>query len=421
MARGFRTGDQALVRAYNRAIILNLLRVSSPQSRADLAAVTGLNKTTVSSLVEELLARGLVREIGQSASRGRPAVLLELNPQAGYIIGAELGVRYLNVVLSDFRAGFLWRQQVQLEADDDADRALDKIVALVREAACQAEADGQTVLGLGLGTHGLVDVDTGTLLFGPNLGWRNVPIRRVLNQNFTFPIYVDNDAKTSALGEHYFGVARQVDNFVYVIANVGLGIGVVLGGEVHRGASGFAGEFGHTTIVPDGPLCRCGNRGCWETLASQKALFGRLRAAVGAGGHTSLPNADGKLGEVSMPEVVEAAHAGDELVLQALEETAVYLGIGIANLINSFNPSLVVFGGSLSLAADFLLPSIERVVSERAMPEARRAAQILVSAYRYDTCLMGGIALVLNDLLSHPRLDAAKRLRQQLITEGERR
>ena len=422
MPKGFRTGDQALIRAYNRAILLNLLRVSRPRSRADLAAATGLNKTTVSSLVEELITAGLVREIGHTVSAGgRPPVLLELNPRAGCIIGAELGVRYISVVLSDFRARILWRRQIALDADETPDCALEKLVTLAGEAARVAEADRQPVLGLGVGTHGLVDVDTGVLLFAPNLGWHHVPIRQALSEKFNFPIFVDNDAKTSALGEHYYGVAQQVEDFVYVIANVGLGAGVVLGGEVHRGATGFAGEVGHTTIVPDGPVCRCGNRGCWETLASQNSLIERLRAAVAAGGRTSLPHSNGSLGEVSIPAVVEAARAGDALVLRALEETAVYLGIGIANLINSFNPSLVVLGGSLSLAADYLLPSIERVVAERSMPGPREAARILISAHGFDTCVLGGIALVLHDLLSHPRLDASTRLRQQLTAETERR
>src|SRR5262245_11897185 len=165
MPREFRTGDQALIRAYNRAILLNLLRVSRPRSRADLAAATGLNKTTVSSLVEELLTAGLVREIGHTVSAGgRPPVLLELNPRAGCIIGAELGVRYISVVLTDFRASILWRQQVALDASETPEDALGKLVALAGEAVRVAASSRQTVLGLGVGSHGLVDIETGVLL-----------------------------------------------------------------------------------------------------------------------------------------------------------------------------------------------------------------------------------------------------------------
>ncbi|MBI3243714.1 MAG: ROK family transcriptional regulator [Chloroflexi bacterium] len=407
MPKSFKTGDQSLVREFNRAILLNLLRTHSPQSRADLAATTGLNKTTVSSLVAELISAGLAREIGQAISAGgRPAVLLELNPDAGYIIGAELGVWFIKIVLTDFRATVLWRQQIPLQPGEDSETAVNQLIDLAREAVEIAEQAGQKVFGMGLGMHGLVDVRSGTLLFGPNFGWRDTPVRRRLEEVFPFPIFADNDAKASAIGEHYFGVAQHVDNFIYVIANVGLGAGIWLGGQIYRGATGSAGEVGHTTILPDGLLCKCGNHGCWETLVSQQALMDRLQAAVAAGSPTCLPLRDGRLTDLTIPIIVEAAKSGDALVLQVLEETGRYLGIGIANLINTFNPSVVVFGGTLSQAAEFLLPSIQQVVAERSMPWPRAAVQILVAAHRFDSCVMGGVALVLHDMLSHPRLDA---------------
>jgi glucokinase-like ROK family protein len=408
MPKKFRTGDQTLVRELNRAILLNLLRVHSPQSRADLAAATGLNKTTVSSLVAELLTTGLAREIGQASSAGgRPAVLLELNPEAGCVIGAELGVGYLKIILTDFRAAILWRQEISLTPGESPDSALAKLIDLVQEAALIAEQGGRRIFGLGLGVPGLLDVHSGVLLFGQNLGWRNVSIRSRLAEAFRFPIFVDNDAKASAIGERYFGAARQVDNFVYVTASVGLGVGIWLDGQVYRGATGFAGEVGHTTFVPDGPLCNCGNRGCWETFASQRALIERLRAAVAAGCATSLSASNGALGEVTMPMIVEAARAGDALVLEMLEEVGGYLGLVIANLINTFNPNMVVFGGVLSLADEYLLPPIRRVVEERAILWARQSTPIVVAAHRFDSCVMGGVALVLHDLISHPRLEAS--------------
>jgi len=407
MPKKFRTGDQTLVRELNRAILLNLLRVHSPQSRADLAAATGLNKTTVSSLVAELLTTGLAREIGQASSAGgRPAVLLELNPEAGCVIGAELGVGYIKIILTDFRAAVLWRQEIALTSGEGPDSALAKLIDLVREAALIADQAGRQIFGLGLGVPGLLDIHSGMLLFGQNLGWHNVPIRSRLAEVFPFSIFVDNDAKASVIGERYFGVAQHVDNFVYVTANVGLGVGIWLDGQVYRGATGFAGEVGHTTFVPDGPLCNCGNRGCWEMFASQRALIERLRSAVIAGRVTSLPASNGSLGDVTMPMIVEAAHAGDALVLEALEEVGGYLGLVIANLINTFNPNLVVFGGALSLADEYLLPPIQRMVVERAILWAREATPIVVAAHRFDSCVMGGVALVLHDMLSHPRFDA---------------
>ncbi len=407
MPKKFRTGDQTLVRELNRTIILNELRTHSPQSRADLAAATGLNKTTVSSLIAELLTTGLAHEIGPASSAGgRPPVLLELNPEVGCVIGAELGVGYIKIVLTDFRAVVLWRQEISFATGEGPEAALTKLIDLVREAALIAERAGRQIFGLGLGLPGLLDLHSGILLFGQNSGWHNVPIRSRLAEAFPFPVFVDNDAKASAIGERYFGAAQYMDNFVYVTANVGLGVGIWLDGQVYRGATGFAGEVGHTTFLPDGPLCNCGNRGCWETFASQRALIERLRAAVAAGRVTSLRASNGRLDDVTMPMIVEAARAGDALVLEALEEVGAYLGLVIANLINTFNPNMVVFGGALSLADEFLLPPIRRTVVERAILWAREFTPIVVAAHRFDSCVMGGVALVLHDILGHPRLDA---------------
>jgi glucokinase-like ROK family protein len=406
MQKRFRTGDQALVRELNRAILLNLLRTHSPQSRADLASATGLNKTTVSSLIADLIVAGLAREIGQATSAGgRPGTLLELNPEAGCIIGAELGVGYIKIILTDFRAAILWRQEIKLTQGEDADSALAQLIALVQEAVRIAEGAGHQIFGMGLGVPGLLDIHSGILLFGQNSGWHDVPIRSRLEDTFPFPVFVDNDAKTSAVGERYFGVAQNVSSFVYVATSVGLGAGIWIDDQVYRGAIGFAGEVGHTTFLPDGPLCNCGNRGCWETFASQKALIERLGAGVVAGEKTSLPVSGGRLADVTMLMIVEAARAGDPLVLSALEEVGSFLGLIIANLINTFNPNMIVFGGALSLADTFLLPPIRRTVVERAISWAREAANIVVAAHRFDSCVMGGVALVLHDMLSHPRLD----------------
>jgi len=407
MPRQFRTGDQTLVRELNRSIILNQLRIGSPLSRADLAAITGLNKTTVSSLMDELIEHDFVREIGPTTSAGgRPGVLLELNPGAGCIIGAEIGVGCLNVVLTDFRATISWRRQVQYDKSDDHRRVMNKLISLLRQAVRQSQHIGARLFGVGIGIPGLVDVASGTLIYEPNMGWRNVPLRQLIGAKLEAPIFVDNDANAAALGERYFGAAQDVDNFVYVVANVGLGTGLVMGGHIFQGASGYAGEAGHTTIDPNGPPCRCGNRGCWERLASQHALIERIQKAIQAGQRSSIEEtAKHDLGQITIQLILEAARGGDDVARRALEETGMYLGIGIANLVNTFNPSLVAFGGALSLADEFLTPVIQQVVLERAMNGPREAAQIIVSAFKSDACVMGGVALVLHDILSRPRLD----------------
>jgi glucokinase-like ROK family protein len=405
----FRTGDQALVRQINRSILLKRLWVGSPLSRADLAARTGLNKTTVSHMVDGLLSDNFLLEVGRNPSvGGRPGVLLELNPDAGWIIGGEIGVGYLTVVLANLRARVTWRRQASFARDDDLRTVLGQLTALIRQAKQQAHRRRRRLFGVGVAVPGLVDISGGRLVFEPNMGWQDVPLQAELAHRTGLPVVVDNDGNAAALAEHYFGVAQEVDDFVYVVANIGLGAGLVIGGHIHHGVSGYAGEAGHTTIDPQGPLCRCGNRGCWERLASQRALIERVARA-----RRPASSDDGAAGSetegITLDLILEAAQAGDPAALEALHETGVYLGIGIANLVNLLNPSLVAFGGRLSLAHEYLLPVAREVVKQRAMSELRQTARIVVSSFRQDACVMGGVALVLHDLLSRPRLVPAGR------------
>jgi glucokinase-like ROK family protein len=400
-----RTGDQALVREINLSIILNALRDHSPVSRASLASVTGLNKTTVSSLIQQLIDAHFVSEIGfgKTEDTGRPGILLELNPAAGYIIGAEIGVDFISVALSNFAAEITWRHQEQIDPDHDQAAILKRTLEIISQAAGHAGRGSAPILGLGLGVPGLVDVSSGVLLFAPNLRWRDVPLREILEATFDFPIFVDNEANLAALGESYFGVARGARSVLYVSAGVGLGGGIILDSRLLPGAAGFVGEVGHMTVVLDGLQCNCGNRGCWETVVSQEALFRRIRQSIGRGERSMLAEVThGDLQALTVPMVVDAAREGDRVARGAIEETGLYLGIGLANLVNALNPEIVVFGGTLSLASEFLLPVVERVLQERALRWLTETMRLLSAQYGTDACTMGGIASVYHQILSRP-------------------
>lgn len=400
-----RTGDQLLVREINLSIILNTLRIAGPLSRATLASKTGLNKTTVSSLVSELVAGGFLRERGYRGSNGgRPGMLLELNPEAGSMLAAEIGVDFISVVLTNFNAEIKWRHQEDTTGREGQKEILHRATHILRRALAQAEQPASRVLGIAVGLPGLVDTNSGNLIFAPNLGWRDVPVKAILESKFDCPIFVHNEANLAALGESYFGVARGHNSVLFVSAGVGLGGGVVLNGQLVTGATGFAGEFGHMTMEPDGLACNCGNHGCWETLVSQLAVFRRVREAIASGKRSCLEDlTNGNLDKLTVPLVVEAARSGDDVGCDALTQTARYLGIGLANLVNAFNPEMVVFGGVLSLASDFMLPVVRRVIEDRALLWPRRAASIVVAAHGFDASVMGGIATVYHYALSRPK------------------
>ncbi len=399
-----RTGDQALIREINLSIILNALRDHPPLSRAALAVATGLNKTTVSSLVQQLLDADLITETGVGKNfTGRPGILLQLNPQAGGIIGVEIGVDFISVVLTDFAARVIWRHQERTDRRQTQAAILRCCLAKIEAAVAQANLQSLPILGLALGVPGLVDVESGTLLYAPNLHWENVPLRQMLRSRFNFPVLVDNEATVAAFGETYFGVARGSHNVLYVSAGEGIGGGLVLDGQIYSGGAGFAGEVGHMTLEPEGLLCACGNRGCWETVASQSALFRRVHEYVATDETSALSRfRNGKREELTIPMVVRAAEEGDWIARQALVTTGKYLGIGLANLVNALNPEMIVFGGILSLAKEFLLPVIQQTLSERALRWSARTTRIVVAAHGSDACVMGAVAMVYDQMLRQP-------------------
>jgi len=419
----YRTGDQALVREINLSIVFNQLWTKAPLSRAQLASVTGLNKTTISSLVHELLTKGFVREAGQRSSRGgRPATLLELNPRAGCMIGVEIGVDFISAILTNFRAEIEWRHYESIESGQNYQATTERARGIIQDATQMASRLGLPLLGIGIGVPGLINLDSGVVLFAPNLEWHDVPLRNILSESLPLPILVDNDANLSALGEYYFGAARGVGTFIHIAIGVGLGGGVFLDGQPYRGASGFAGEFGHMTVQDGGAPCKCGNAGCWETLVSNLAVVKQAQDAAEAHPHTRmLELAHGQTARITLPVVIKAAQEGDETALEVLRQTGYYLGVGISNLINAFNPELIILGGGLSQAYPFLLPVAKEVVAERVIAKPAKSTRVVASAYGQDACVLGAVGFVLHEILTKPNFSlAGSDIRGQMATLASR-
>jgi glucokinase-like ROK family protein len=410
-----RTGDLALVRQINLSVIMNNLRKKAPISRAGLAQATGLNKTTVSSLVNELLQRRFIREIGSptTARKGHPAIMLDLNPAAGFIVGCEIGVDFILVVCTNFTPEIIWRHEEHTDPGIGRHAILDRATVLLNEAVQRGYQEYGTLLGIGVGVAALIDQSTGTMLFAPNLGWREpFPIRSMLQESFPqAPVVVDNEANMAALGEHYFGAAQGYDEVLYISAGVGLGGGIVHDGQVFSGVAGVSAEFGHITMDPDGALCSCGNFGCWETQVSQGALFRHICRSFEQG-ETGLLyqwTSEG-VDPLTVPMIVEAARAGDSVVLSALERIGRDLGIGTASLVNTLNPELVVCGGILSLAGEFLMPAMTKEFEQRALRWNREATKVVLAKHGFDASAMGGVAAVYETILAQPNLKGALEL-----------
>ena len=399
--------DHATMRDTNLALILNSIRSHAPLSRAALAAKTGLNKATVSSLVKDLLKAGWVREVGidnSAAEVGRPAINLEPNPEAGYFIGAEIGVNFISVIIANFAIEIISRRYESTDKLYDQEAILKRFIYLLGESRDQIVRSGKPLFGIGVGVPGLVDASTGKLLIAPNLGWHEVELGRIIQREFVAPIFIANEANMAALGESYFGAGQDINYMIYISSGVGLGGGIVSNGRLEEGATGFAGEVGHIIVDRDGPACNCGSHGCWETVAGEKALFERIRLAMIEDEECLLAEmTGGDPDRVTLSSIAMAADKGGQIACEALRETAEWLGIGISSLMNILNPERVVFGGSLSIAHEHLLPVIQKTVEERTWDWVHNQATIVMAEFGQDAAVIGGVAMVYRELLNQPR------------------
>ena len=413
----YTTIDQSFVRELNLSSVLRRLHNQGTLSRAQLALLTGLNKSTVSILVEELLRRDLVCETGvNSNGTGRPATLLEINPQAGGIIGLELGVDFVTVMLTDYVGNVLWRRHCNVDPAQGEEPTIALTLDLIDEAIKDCKTRKLRILGLGVSTPGTVDLKRKVLVFAPNLHWRNVPLGKIYSDHIGLPVFIDNDGNAAALGEHLFGMARQIKNFIFVFAGVGIGAGLFLNNELYRGNNGFAGEIGHSPLVwnPVAQIpCHCGNRGCWETNANQYSIIRRAEACLEVKRSTAiLQLLEQTKSPLSIPLIKEAADLGDRVAIDIFTETGEAMGLGIASLVNIFNPEKIILGGPLSVVGDYLLPGIKKSVKDHALPEIADQVEIVLSSFRTDASAFGAIALVVNSILLSP-IQVSKEVMQE--------
>src|SRR3954464_9606016 len=279
------SGSLRSLRELNRLRVLEVVRERRLVSRADIARQTGLSRSTVSSLVGELQGEGIVveREPAAPAQAGRPAVLLALDPGAGAVVGVQFDHGALRVAVADLGHTILAAADRELDVDHEAGEGLDTAVALVDDALAGAGMERERILGVGVAIAGPVDAANGTVGGATILpGWVGIEVAAELEQRLEMPVHVDNDANLGALAESVLGAGRDAGEMAYLMLSSGIGAGLILGGRLYRGAGGTAGEIGHVLVDDQGPMCRCGNRGCLETYAGAHALLELLGRAHGA-------------------------------------------------------------------------------------------------------------------------------------------
>ncbi|MYL56052.1 ROK family protein [Virgibacillus halodenitrificans] len=388
-------GTFQLMKSVNKSIILNKIRTAEPISRAQIAKDTKLTPPTVSSIVKELMEQGLVIESdsGQSMGGRRPT-MLHINKTAFYIIGVDAGPDKIDAIVADLSGSVLTRSSSQLEASLTNETFLSHLKKCIRSIMEEAPTNGAEILGIGVAMHGMVDVQTGTSLFAPNLGLTNIPIKEELEKEFNVVIKVENDARAMALGEAWFGGHGEIDSMVAVNLGRGVGAGIVVEGKLYHGAQDIAGEIGHMTIDMNGKQCECGNRGCLQTFATGSAIAARAQELLQASEAFKKDEAVKLTGE----SVYALAKAGNKMYEEILVETGVYIGVGLTNLIHLVNPKKVVLGGGVMNSAEFLLPSIQKTIDQRALTPDAKHTDVVVTSLGEDATLLGAVSLLLVEL-----------------------
>ncbi|MET8139790.1 ROK family transcriptional regulator [Sphaerisporangium sp. NPDC005288] len=388
---GPQPADFADVRATNLAVVLRFVRENAPCSRADIAASTGLNKATVSSLVADLIDRRLLRETGLTENRvGRPATMLVLDGSPYAAIGIEVNVDYLTAVAVDLAGTELlsWRRSFP-GATATPNQAVAAVAALARRVLGRMGKEARQVLGLTVAVPGLVDVG-GSVRIAPNLGWHDVDLAGDLAKALRdpgFPVLVDNDANLAALAEHRFGPHGGAADLVYLTGAVGVGAGVIMDGRLRRGGQGFTGEIGHIQIDPSGAECRCGRRGCLEAVAGMTAVLQR-----------TAPDAAPAELEPEIEEVVRLARGGDPLMLDTLATIGGELGKGVAIIANVLNPEVVVLGGYYIALAPWVLPAAREEFARRSFAPEAGGTRLVASTLGYGAAALGAAARLLDSV-----------------------
>ena len=385
-----KTWNHHVVKEGNKSLVLKKIINHSPISRAAVAQEVGLNKGTVSSLVNDLLEDHLIYESGPGkSSGGRRPVMLLFNEKAGYSVGVDIGVNYLLGVLTDLNGNICNEKEVSFknlsyeEIEVQLFNTIDYLMA-------SAPKSPHGIIGIGVGVPGIVDND-GEILLAPNLNWKNLNLKLVLENKYHLPVIIENEANAGAYGEKKFGAGKDSEHIIYVSAGIGIGVGLILNGSLYKGSNGFSGELGHMTIQVNGPTCRCGNKGCWELYASEQAL---LTAAE----KMNLASLTGK--ELELSDLLALAEQGDPKVISLFEQAGDYLGVGINNIINGFNPQQVIIGNRMASSYKWLNKTLTDRVSNQALWFQQNDLTICFSELGTFSSALGASAFSIENFLS---------------------
>lgn len=382
-------GNRDLIRSINRSIILNVIKNEGEISRAAIAHVTGLSAATVTAITGQLIAEDLIFEktTGDSTG-GRPPIILALNPRGGFVIGIKLMENHAVAALTDLNATVLLKETLDFK-DEQLNSVVDELVSLVNRLIKQGSIRKKQLLGVGVGLAGVVDTDKGIVRQSPFFGWKDTPLKDLLETRLKVPVYIDNDVNTLTLGEKWLDNGTTADDFIVVTVGRGIGMGIVINGQIYRGKSGGAGEFGHIVVDPNGPLCDCGKHGCLESYLSDRALLATARKEVSEDIQ-------------DFNDLLERANYGNSAAAMVLTRAGSLLGQEIANLVNILDPKLILISGEGVLMGEIFFSALRSAFRQHVMPGLAEDTELKVIPWGDDVWARAAASVVIGELFNSP-------------------
>lgn len=386
--------------------VLELIHSGAKYSRLDLARQTGLSPASITVIVRNLIRKKLVTESAALSSLvGRKPIPLEIRGDAGYLVGVDIGSYFTRVVITDLNGEIVCKDQIETGIPDGRVRVLRRVFEAIYQVLDNSQIPKNAILGMGVAHSGVIDSERGVVLSYPRPGqmteWKNVPLQAIFQEEFHVPCLLEDSVRTMATAERSFGRGQKLDDFVFIEVGMGIGAAFFFEGKLYRGGGGKAGEFGHITVVDNGPLCSCGNNGCLETVGSCAAIIQAVQVAIERGVDSKIRElAGGDLKRISIEIIAQAASENDSLAFRVFQDAASYVAVGLADLVNLLNPREIIFGGALFRAVPQLLSDpLRRVIKQRSLEKSANEVQLKISPLGGEAGALGASRLVASQAL----------------------
>ena len=390
------------MRSYNKSEVMEIMRKNKSVYRAELARMTGLSMPTIMKITEEFIRNGLITDVGKGVSSGgKPPIIFELIPEARLFVGMDISGAMYKCILMDLRGGVVFRRAcLKSELEKKAD-IIDLIIDFIETTITESGIDRKKLSGIGIGVPGLVEIQEGRVITSIDYNCKNVDVRTPLQKHFQMPVYVENSSKVMAIGEKWFGNGDDSDNFALVTVGRGIGAALIMNGEIYKGFYNMSGEVGHMVIDPNGPLCKCGKRGCLETLASGNAIANQARQLVEEKQNSiMLELVNGDKEKIDYDVVFRAAGKGDYLAQRIVDNAIDSLAIGLGNLICLIDCQLIVLTGCVVKGNEYLLNRVKTQINEtRSLYYGQMPVEVNLSAMGEEAAVIGAATLPLRNLV----------------------